>query len=74
MENKPASSLVSLGKTLNAAPPPLCGRQVAQFSLRREDWWQEGHPTLKQMPSNKNAEASAVETPNREKPKEKEED
>ena len=31
VENKPASSLVvSLGKTLNGTPPPLCGRQVAQ--------------------------------------------
>ena len=31
MENKPASLLVvSLGKTLNGMPPPLCGRQVAQ--------------------------------------------
>ena len=34
VENKPARSLVvSLGKTLNGTPPPLCGRQVAQFSL-----------------------------------------
>ena len=34
VENKPASSLVaSLGKTLNGTPPPLCERQVAQFSL-----------------------------------------
>ena len=34
VENKPASSLVvSLGKTINGMPPPLCGRQVAQFSL-----------------------------------------
>ena len=24
--------VVSLGKTLNGTPPPLCGRQVAQFS------------------------------------------
>ena len=30
MEDKPASFLVmSLGKTLNGTPPPLCGRQVA---------------------------------------------
>ena len=29
VENKPASLLVvSLGKALNGAPPPLCGRQV----------------------------------------------
>ena len=35
VENKPESSLVvSLGKALNGTPPPLCGRQVAQFSLR----------------------------------------
>ena len=33
VENKPASSLVvSLGKALDGTPPPLCGRQVAQFS------------------------------------------
>ena len=33
-ENKPTSFLVvSLGKALNGTPPPLCGRQVAQFSL-----------------------------------------
>ena len=51
VENKPASSLVvSLGKALNGTPPPLCGRQAAQFSLRIEGWWQEGHPTVKQMP------------------------
>ena len=30
VENKPASSLVSLGKALNGTPPPLCGRQVAR--------------------------------------------
>ena len=41
-----------LGKALNGMPPPLFGRQVAQFSLRREGWWQEGHPTAKQMPCN----------------------
>ena len=48
VENKPASSVVvSLGKALNETLPPLCGRQVAQFSLRREGWWQEGHSTAK---------------------------
>ena len=32
LENKPSSLLVvSLGKALNRMPPPLCGRQVAQF-------------------------------------------
>ena len=57
MENKPTSSLVvSLGKVLNGTPPPLCGRQVAQFSLRIKGWWQEGHPTVKQMPCYKNAD------------------
>ena len=31
VENKPASSLfVSLGKTFNGTPSPLCGRQVAR--------------------------------------------
>ena len=34
LENKPASSFVAfLGKALNRTPPPLCGRQVSQFSL-----------------------------------------
>ena len=36
VENKQASLLVSLGKTLNETPSPICGRQVAQLSLRRE--------------------------------------
>ena len=40
-------AVVSLGKALNGKPPPLCGGQVAQFSLRKESWLQEGHPTLK---------------------------
>ena len=36
-ENNPASLLVvALGKALNGTPPLLCGRQVAQFSLRIE--------------------------------------
>ena len=57
VENKLASSLVvSLGKALNWTPPPLCGRQVAQFSLRIEGWWQEGHPIVKQMPCYKDAD------------------
>ena len=35
VENQPASSLVvSLGKAFNGAPPPLCGRQVAQASRK----------------------------------------
>ena len=34
VENKPASLLVVyLSKAFNGMPPPLCGRQVAQFSL-----------------------------------------
>ena len=57
VENKLASLLVvSLGKPLNGTAPPLCGRQVAQFSLRREGWWQEGHRTSKQMSCYKNAD------------------
>ena len=37
VENKPASSLVvSLDKTLNEMPPPLCGRQVAQAPRKRQ--------------------------------------
>ena len=57
MENKPASSLVVyLGKALNGTPPPLCGRQVAQFSHRIKGWWQEGHPAVKQMPCYKNGD------------------
>ena len=47
---------------------------MALFSLRREGWWQERHPTVEQMPCNKNAEISAVATPNWEKPIENEED
>ena len=57
VENKSASSLVvSWGKALNGMPPPLCGRQVAQFSLRRESWWHKGHTTVKQLPCYKNAD------------------
>ena len=53
MENKPASSLVSLGKALNRMPPTLRGRQVSQFFLQREGWWQERHLTVKtKMPGN----------------------
>ena len=56
VEKNPASLLVvSLGKALNATPPPLCKRQVAQFSLRIEGWWQPSD-RKKQMPSNKNAD------------------
>ena len=67
VEKKPASLLVvSLGKALNGTPSPLCGRQVAQFSLQREGWWQEGHPTVKQMPCYK-MQISDVATTNREK-------
>ena len=36
--------------------PPLCGRQVAQFSLEKEGWWLQGDPTIKQMPCCKNAD------------------
>ena len=51
VENKPASSLVvSLGKALSGTPPLLCGRPVAQLSLRVDGWWQKGHSTVKQMP------------------------
>ena len=46
----------SLSKALDGMPPPLRGRQVAQFFLRIEGWWQEGHPTIKQMPCYKNAD------------------
>ena len=35
VENKPASSLVSLGKALNGMPPPLCGRQVAHKTSKK---------------------------------------
>ena len=45
-----------LGQGTKRDVPPLCGRQVAQFSLRIEGWWQEGHPTVKQMPCYKNAD------------------
>ena len=41
------------GKALNGTPPPLCGKQVAQFSLQKEGWRKEGHPTAKiKMPGN----------------------
>ena len=54
VENKPTSSLVgSLDKAVNGMPPPLCGRQVAQFSLQRGGWCQEVHSTVKtKMPGN----------------------
>ena len=56
VEKKLASLLVvSLGKALNRMPSSLCGRQVDQFSLRREGWGQEGHLNVKQMPCYKNA-------------------
>ena len=42
--------VVFLGNALNGTSPLLCGRQVAQFSLRRKGWWQEGHPTVKHTP------------------------
>ena len=75
VENKPASSLVvSLGKALNGTPPPLCGRQVVQFSHRIEGWWQKGHPTVKQMPCYKNADYLLWRPLIGNKPKEKEEE
>ena len=74
VENKPASSLVvSLGKSLNGTSLHLCGRQVAQFTLRIESWWQEGHPTVKQMPCNKNADYLLWRHLIGNKPKDKEE-
>ena len=67
VENNPASSLVvSLGKALNGTLPPLCGRQVAPFSLRIEGWWQEEHPTVKNKCHVIKMQISAVATPNRE--------
>ena len=57
VESKPASLLfvsffVSC-KALNGTAPPSCGRQVVQFSLRKEGWWQEEHPTVKtKIPGN----------------------
>ena len=45
VENKPASSLVvSLGKTLNGTPTPLCGRQVAQIPRKWQIPSECGHP------------------------------
>ena len=66
MENEPASSLVmSLDKAFNGTLPLLCERQMAQFFLQRESWWQEKHSTVKQMRCNKKcrSEISAVATP-----------
>ena len=71
VENKPASSLVaSLGKALNGTLSILCGRQVIQFSLRIEGWWQEEHPTVKKMPCYKNADYLLWQTLIGKKPKE----
>ena len=57
VEKKQAGLLfVSLSKALNGTPSPLRGSQVAQFFVRIEGWWQEGHPTIKQMPCYKNAD------------------
>ena len=36
-----------LGEGTQRFAPLLCERQMAQFPLRREGWWQEEHPTLK---------------------------
>ena len=41
VENKPASLLVFLGKTLNGMPPSLCGRQMLGPSTTRR-----GGPSL----------------------------
>ena len=44
-ENKLASSLVvSLGKTLNGTPPPLCGKLVAQTPRKWQFPSECGHP------------------------------
>ena len=45
---------------------------MAQFSLRRESWWQEGHPTVEtKMPCQKKCILSAVATFNRKKKRKK---
>ena len=71
VENKQASLLVmSLGKALNGMPPPLRGRQVAQFSLLREGWRQKEHLIVKTKNAMLNKyKLSAVATPNQEKAK-----
>ena len=53
-----------LGQVIEQDAPSLCGRQVAQFCLQTKGWYQEEHPTVIQMPCNKNADhkASAVKT------------
>ena len=62
VENKPASMVVvSLGKARNGTPTPLCGPSFPS----EEGWWQEEHPTVKQMPCYKDSDLSAVATPNR---------
>ena len=61
-----------LGQGTNKTPPPLCGRQVAQFSLKRKGCWQEGHLTIKKhchIVQNVDQNLSAVVTPNWEKSK-----
>ena len=66
MENKPASWLVFLGKALNDMLPPICRKQVAQFSLQKKGCWQEGHLTVKKCLVIQNADQklSAVAAPN----------
>ena len=52
----PWAKFTRLFMALDGTPPPLCGRQVDQFLLRIEGWWQEEHPTVQQMPCYKNAD------------------
>ena len=64
-ENKPASSLVvSLGKTLNGTPPPLCGDRWPSFPYKERVG---GRKSI--QPKNKchviKMQISAVATPNR---------
>ena len=40
--------VVFLGKALNGMPHLCVKDRWPSFSLRREVWWQEGHPTVKQ--------------------------
>ena len=49
-------------------------RQVAQFSLRREGWWQEEYPTVKTNAMYKNADCLLWRPLIGKKPKDKEEE
>ena len=75
VENKPANSLVmSLGKAPNEKPPPLCGRQVPQFSPPKRGLMAGRASDHKTNTMLKKCRLSTVAIPNREKSKDKEQE